>query len=61
VTEVVIDQLWIFPSFADIYRDPASIGEKFGPAMVAVDCALAFVRGNGRADRETRWYADAAR
>src|SRR5206468_8373033 len=61
MAKVVIRQLWIFPSLADINRHPPSIGKKFCPAMIAVDCALVFVRGNGRADRETGWYADATR
>src|SRR6266498_3028014 len=61
MTEVVISQLWIFPRFADIHRHPASIREKFSPAMVAVNRALIFVGWNGGADGKTSGYADAAR
>src|SRR5439155_26730116 len=61
MTEVVIGQLWIFPSFADVHRHPASICKKFGPAVIAVDRSLIFVGGNRRADRKAGGYAYAAR
>jgi hypothetical protein len=53
VAEVVIGQLWIFPRFADIHRDPASTGERFSSAMVAVDRAFILVGWNGGANRKT--------
>ena len=43
---MIIDQRRIFPCFTNIDQDPASVGEEFGPAMVAFDCAFAFVRRN---------------
>src|SRR6266496_2243989 len=61
MTEVVIGQLRIFPRFADVHRHPTSVGEKFGPAMVAVDRALVLIGWNRSANSETRWYANAAR
>src|SRR5207248_9362179 len=61
VAEVVIGQLWIFPRFADIHRHPTSVCEKFCPAMIAVDRALVLIGWNRSANRETRWYANAAR
>src|SRR5207248_10487662 len=61
MAEVVIGQLWIFPRFTDIHWHPASISQKFGPAMVALNRALVFVGGNRSADRKTRRYADTAR
>ena len=61
VAEVVIGQFWIFPRFADIHRDPSSVGEKFGPAMIAVDRALVLIDWNRGANSETRWYANTAR
>src|SRR5438034_134703 len=61
MTEVVIGQLWIFPSFADVHWHPASIGKKFRPAMVAVDRSLIFIGRNRSAYGKTSGYADAAR
>src|SRR5207244_13522378 len=61
VPEVVISQLRILPSFADIHRNPATICQEFSPAMVAVDRALVLVGWNGCANREPSGYADAAR
>jgi len=46
VTEIIIGRRRIFPCFNNIDQDPASVSEEFGPAMVACDCAFAFVRGN---------------
>ena len=61
MAEIVVCQLWILPCLADIHRHPASICEKFGPAMIAVDRPLVLVRGNSRAYGKTSWYPDAAR
>src|SRR5438132_1529263 len=61
VAEVVVGQRWIFPRFTDIHRHPASICEKFRPAMVAFDRALILVGWNRRANGKTRRYSDAAR
>jgi len=61
MAEVIISQLWIFPRFADIHRYPASIGEKFGPAVVALDRALFFIGWNRRTNGEARRYSNAAR
>src|SRR6266404_5662212 len=54
MTKVVIGQLWIFPRFTDVNGYPASVGEKFGPAMVTLNRALILVGGNCRTDRKTR-------
>src|SRR5207249_8555084 len=61
MAEIVVCQLWVLPCLADIHRHPASICEKFGPAMIAVDRPFVFVRGNSRAYGKTSWYPDAAR
>src|SRR6266567_4224668 len=61
MAEVVISQLWVFPSFADVHRHPAPIGKKFGPTMVAVDRSFILVGGNCRADRKAGGYAYASR
>src|SRR5437763_14170010 len=61
MSEVIIRKLGFFPRFADIHRHPASVCEKFGPAMIAVDRALVLIGWNRSANRETRWYANAAR
>src|SRR6266487_385684 len=61
MTEVVVGQLRVLPCFTNIHGHPASISEKFGPAMVALNRALVLVGRNCSADRKTRRYADAAR
>src|SRR6266480_6758127 len=61
MTEIIIGQLGILPRFTNIHWHPASISEKFGPAMVALNRALVLVGGNRGTDRKTRRYADAAR
>src|SRR6266513_4143253 len=61
MTEVVVGQLRVLPCFTNIHWHPASISEKFGPAMVALNRALVLVGGNCIAYRKTRRYADAAR
>src|SRR5947207_8353084 len=61
MTKVVISQLWIFPSFANINRYPLTIREKIGPAMIALDLTLILVGWNGRADGETRGNVDDSR
>src|SRR4029078_5092618 len=52
MTKIIICELRILPCFADIHRNPLIVREEFGPAMVALDLALLFVRWNGRADSE---------
>src|SRR5437899_9202691 len=59
--EVVISQLWILPRFADIHRYPASVCQKFRPAMIALDRALVLIGRNCRANGKARGYSDAAR
>src|SRR5215831_19412619 len=49
VTEIVIGQLRVLPRFTDVYRNPLTVSEKFGPAMIALDLALVLVRWNCRA------------
>src|ERR1043166_4727233 len=61
VTEIIVGQLRVFPRFADVHRNPLTVGEKFGPAMVTLDLAFILVGWNGRADGETRRYVDASR
>ena len=61
MTEVIIGELWIFPRFTDVHWHPASIGEEFSPAMVAVDRSLIFIGGNCSADGKAGGYAYAAR
>src|SRR6266566_3689793 len=61
VAEVVVGQLWIFPRFTDIHRHPASICEKFSPAMITLDRPLVFIGRNRRAYGKTSGDTDAAR
>ena len=61
MTKIIIRQLRVLPSFADIHRHPLTVREKFGPAMVAFDLAFPLVGWNGRAYGETRGYVDASR
>ncbi len=61
MTKIIISQLRVLPRFTDIHRNPLTVCEKFGPAMVALDLALILVGWNGRADGETRGYVDASR
>src|SRR5882724_1364183 len=61
MTKIIISQLWVLPRFADVYRHPLTVCEKFGPAMVALDLALILVDWNGGADGETCGYVDASR
>src|SRR6266496_6855242 len=59
--EIVIRQLWILPSLADVNGNPAAICQEFGPTMIAVDRALVFVSRNGCTDRKAGRDANAAR
>src|SRR5262245_58322872 len=61
MTKVIISQLRVLPCFADVYRHPLTVCEKFGPAMIAVDLTCILVHWNRRADGETRGYVDASR
>ena len=61
MTKIIIGQLRVLPRFTDIHRNPLTVREKFGPAMVALDLALILVGWNGRADGETGGYVDASR
>src|SRR4029077_10918393 len=59
MTKIIIRELWVLPRFTDIHRNPLTVREKFGPAMIALDLAIILVGWNGRADCETRGYVDA--
>src|SRR4029077_17141263 len=59
MTKIIIRQLRVLPRFTNIHRNPLTVREKFGPAMVALDLALLLVGWNSRADGETRGYVDA--
>ena len=61
MAEIIISQGWRFPSFADVDRNPFSIGSEFRPAMIAINDAGIFVRRDGKPDRETGWDADGTR
>src|SRR6516164_6024993 len=61
MAKIIIRQLRVLPRFTDIHRHPLTVGEKFGPAMIALDLALILVGWDGRADGETRRYVDASR
>src|SRR5712692_3183415 len=61
MTEIIIGELRIFPRLTNIDRDPAAIGKEFRPAMVAVDRALVFVRGDCCANCESSWNSNTAR
>src|SRR5262249_38672219 len=61
MTKIIISELWILPRFTDVYRDPLTVCEKFGPAVVAVDFAFILVGWNGRTNSETRGYVEASR
>src|SRR6266550_7194799 len=61
MTKIVISQLWVLPRFTDIHRNPLTVCEKFGPAMVTFDLPLILVGRNGRPDGKTSRYVDASR
>ena len=61
MTKIIIGELWVLPRFTNVHRHPLTVREKFSPAMIALDLALILVGWNGRADGETRGYADASR
>ncbi len=61
MTKVIVGELRILPSLANINRHPFAIGEEFRPAMVALHRTLVFLCGNGRADGKPTGNANAAR
>src|SRR5213592_1033707 len=59
MAEIVGRQRWVLPSFTDIDRYPAAVGEKFRPAMISFNCAFVLVRRNGGANGKARGDTDA--
>src|SRR6266536_5064563 len=53
MTKIIISQLWVLPRFADVYRHPLTVCEKFGTAMIAVYCAFVLVSRNRSANGKT--------
>src|SRR5712692_1594917 len=54
MAEIIIGELWIFPRFTDVHRNPAAVGEKLRPTMITFDRAFVFLRWNRGADDKAR-------